>query len=101
MARPVNRLARALLWMLPFGLLILSIVSVPLAILDDEGLPRYRALKEELAEVERVNGRLRRDVEQLHREVDDLRDEPDAIERIARDELGMIREDELLFQFPN
>jgi len=101
MARPVNRLARALLWMLPFGLLILSIVSVPLAILDDEGLPRYRALKQELAEVERVNGRLRRDVEQLHREVDDLRDEPDAIERIARDELGMIREDELLFQFPN
>jgi len=101
MARPVNRLARALLWMLPFGLLILSIVSVPLAILDDEGLPRYRALKQELAEVERVNGRLRRDVEELHREVDDLRDEPDAIERIARDELGMIREDELLFQFPN
>lgn len=101
MARPVNRLARALLWMLPFGLLILSIVSVPLAILDDEGLPRYRALKQELAEVERVNGRLRRDVDQLHREVDGLRDEPDAIERIARDELGMIREDELLFQFPN
>jgi cell division protein FtsB len=86
--------------MLPFGLLILSIVSVPLSILDDEGLPRYRALKDELAEVERVNERLRRDVEQLDREVDALRHDPEAIERIARDELGMIREDEILFQFP-
>lgn len=87
--------------MLPFGLLILSIVSVPLSILDDEGLPRYRALKDELAGVDRNNDRLRREVEHLDREVDGLRSDPDAIERIARDELGMIREDEILFQFPD
>jgi cell division protein FtsB len=87
--------------MLPFGLLVLSIVSVPISILDDQGLPRYRALKDELAEVERVNERLRRDVEQLGREVDGLRRDPEAVERIARDELGMIRRDEMLFQFPN
>ncbi len=97
----MSRLARAGLWMLPFGLLILSIVSVPLAILDEQGLPRYRALKGELSEIERVNDRLRRDVEQLHREVDGLRQDPAAIGRIARDELGMIRDDEILFQFPN
>lgn len=97
----MSRFGHAIAWMLPFGLLILSIVSVPLAILDEQGLPRYRALKGELAEVERVNQRLRRDVELLDREVDGLRGDPEAIERIARDELGMIREDELLFQFPN
>lgn len=34
---------------LPFGVLIVSIVSVPLSILDDAGLPRYRALTAELA----------------------------------------------------
>lgn len=85
--------------MLPFGLLVLSIVSVPLAILDEEGLPRYRALKGELSEVERVNERLRRDVQQLDREVEALRTDPETIERIARDELGMIRDDEILFQF--
>ena len=96
----MSTLGRVVAWMLPFGLLILSIVSVPLSILDDEGLPRYRALKDELAEVERNNDRLRREVEQLDREVDGLRSDPDAIERIARDELGMIREDEILFQFP-
>lgn len=86
--------------MFPFGLLVLSIVSVPLAILDDEGLPRYRALKHELSDVVRVNDRLRRDVELLDQEVDGLRSDPAAVERIARDELGMIRRDEILFQFP-
>lgn len=86
--------------MLPFGLLVVSIVSVPLGILDEEGLPRYRALKTELAEVERINDELRREIEQRQREVGALRDDPAAIERIARDELGMIREDEILFQFP-
>ncbi len=96
----MSRVGRAVAWMLPFGLLIVSIVSVPLGILDDEGLPRYRALKSELAEVERINERLRREVEQLQREVEGLRSDPAAIERIARDELGMIREDEILFQFP-
>ncbi len=97
----MSRLARASLWSLPFGLLVLSIVSVPLSILDEQGLPRYRALREERAEIERVNDRLRRDVETLDRQVEALRQDPDAIERIARDELGMIREDEILFQFPN
>ncbi len=96
----MSRVGRAVAWMLPFGLLIVSIVSVPLGILDEQGLPRYRALKAELAEVERINDRLRREVEQLQREVEDLQHDPAAIERIARDELGMIRADELLFQFP-
>ncbi len=36
----------------------------------------------------------------LEREVDALRTDPEAIERVARDELGMIREGELVFQFP-
>lgn len=97
----MSRLAAALAWVLPFGLLVISIVSVPLAILDEEGLPRYRALKSELAEVERINERLRREIEQREREVDALRNDPAAIERIARDELGMIRHDEILFQFPH
>ena len=96
----MSRFGRAVAWMLPFGLLVLSIIGVPLSILDEAGLPRYRALKAELAEVERVNERLRRDVEQLDREVEALRSDPEAIERVARDELGMIREDEILFQFP-
>lgn len=97
----MSTLGRALAWMLPFGLLLVSIVSVPLGILDEQGLPRYRALRAERAEVERTNDRLRREVHLLEREVQALRSDPNAIEQIARDELGMIRDDEMLFQFPH
>lgn len=97
---PVERFARTAAWVLPFSLLVLSIVAVPLRILDEQGLPRYRALKQELGEIEAGNDRLRRDVRALQRDVDALRTDPQAIERIARDELGMVREGEIVFQFP-
>ncbi len=86
-------------WLLPLALLTVAIVSVPMLVMGDAGLPRFRALRAELSEVEHENDRMRREVEHLRVEVDRLRDDPEAIERIARDELGMVRDDELLFQF--
>ena len=85
---------------LPIGLLLVAIVSVPVRILAADGLPRYRALLAKREEVRRENERLRREVRALRREVTALRTDPRAVERIARDELGMVREGELIFQFP-
>ncbi|MDD9935021.1 MAG: septum formation initiator family protein [Myxococcales bacterium] len=86
-------------WLLPFGLLVFAIIFVPLRILDAQGLPRYRALRAELHEVESENARMRRQLEDLSVRVARLRDDPEALERIARDELGMLRSGELVFQF--
>lgn len=91
---------RTLVWLLPLGLLVTSVVLVPVRMLDAQGLPRYRALKAELQHVERDNERFAREVAELTREVDALKVDPAAIERIARDELGMVREGEVVFQFP-
>jgi len=91
--------AANLAWMMPFGLLVFSIVFVPLRILDEQGLPRYRALRAELTQVEQKNDHMRRQLREMRRTVDGLRTDPATIERIARDELGMLREGELLFQF--
>lgn len=91
---------RTLVWLLPLGLLVTSVVLVPVRMLDAQGLPRYRALKSELQHVQRDNERVAREVAELSREVDALKADPAAIERIARDELGMVREDEVVFQFP-
>jgi len=91
---------RTLVWLLPLGLLVTSVVLVPVRMLDRQGLPRYRALKAELQHVERDNERFAREVAELTRDVDALKTDPAAIERIARDELGMVREDEVVFQFP-
>jgi len=86
-------------WLLPFGLLVLATIVVPLRMLDEQGLPRYRALRSELHEIREDNERIRREVKQLRGSVARLRDDPNEIERIARDELGMLRAGELLFQF--
>ena len=96
----MGRLSSTLALLLPFALLVTAIVAVPLRILDEQGLPRYRALKQELREVEAANDRLEREVRDLAGGVEALKSDPAAIERIARDELGMIRDGELVFQFP-
>ena len=96
----MGRVSSALAFLLPFALLVTAIVAVPLRILDEQGLPRYRALTEELREVEAQNDRLEREVRDLALWVEALERDPAAIERIARDELGMIRDGELVFQFP-
>lgn len=97
----MDRAAHTLSWLLPFALLVVAIVAVPLRILDAQGLPRYRVLKDELREVEAENERLTRELAHLSREVEALRTDPSALERIARDELGMVRAGELVFQFPD
>jgi cell division protein FtsB len=79
--------------------LLFAIVFVPLRILEDEGLPRYRALRSELHQTRAANARMQRELLELQQRVQRLRTEPEALERIARDELGMLRDDELVFQF--
>ena len=91
--------ASALFRLLPFGLLVFAVVCVPLRILSEDGLPRYRKLSYQLTRVEAQNARLRKQIARRSREVEALRSDPNAVERIARDELGMVRDDEVVFQF--
>jgi len=95
------REASTAVWLLPFGLLVFTIVAVPLLILDHQGLPRYQALRSELDRVRINNERLQREVDVLRRHTTRLRDDPQAVERIARDELGLVQDGEIIFQFPN
>jgi cell division protein FtsB len=85
--------------LLPLALLLFAIIFVPLRMLESEGLPRYRALRTELQQTRDGNARTRRQVSELQRQVARLRNDPEALERIARDELGMLRSDEIVFQF--
>jgi len=80
-------------------MLCLAVIAVPLLVLQPAGLPRLRGLEKELQDVDTENAQLRRDVARLRIEVDELRDDPAAVERIARDQLGMVRRSEVVFQF--
>jgi cell division protein FtsB len=84
---------------LPIAILTLATVGVPTLIFEPEGLPRMRALQQELAQVNAENAELRRDVTKLRAEVTQLKDDPTAIERIARDQLGLVRKKDVVFQF--
>jgi cell division protein FtsB len=85
---------------LPIALLGIAVIGAPLMMMAPQGLPRLEALKKELAGVEGENAALRREIDQLHGRVQHLREDPAAVERIARDELGLVRATEVVFQFP-
>ncbi|HVJ90123.1 MAG TPA: septum formation initiator family protein [Labilithrix sp.] len=89
------------LWLrgLPLAVLTVSLIAVPVLVLQPQGMPRMRALEKELRGVEAENAELRRDVSRLRAEVKDLRDNPAAVERIAREQLGLVRKSEVVFQF--
>jgi cell division protein FtsB len=84
---------------LPIAMLILALVSVPILILEPQGLPRLKSLERELADVNGESDELKRDIGKLRIEVRELRDNPAAVERIARDQLGLVRKSEVVFQF--
>jgi cell division protein FtsB len=84
---------------LPLAVLTVSVIAVPVLLLEPQGLPRMRALEKELAGVQTENAELRRDVGRLRGEVKDLRENPAAVERIAREQLGLVRKSEVVFQF--
>jgi cell division protein FtsB len=84
---------------LPIAILALAVVGAPILIFEPEGLPRMRRMSQELEDVSAENIELHRSVERLRVQVDDLRTNPAAVERIARSELGLVRKNEVVFQF--
>jgi cell division protein FtsB len=65
---------------------------------DPRGLRHTRRLAEDLESVRRGNAALRVENEKLRRELQLLTDDPAALERAAREELGLVRPGELIFR---
>jgi cell division protein FtsB len=87
--------------LLPAAILVIAAIGAPVMIFSGEGLPRLRALDTELAAVRKENDDERRQIGFLRKNVQKLKDEPATVERIARDELGLVRRNEVVFQFPS
>lgn len=84
---------------LPIATLALAVVGAPILIFEPDGLPRLRRMSQELSDVSAENAELHRSVARLRVQVDDLRNDPATVERIARSELGLVRKNEIVFQF--
>lgn len=93
---PTTRLLERIL---PVAMLVVAVVGAPVMIFAPQGLPRLRGLEKELGDVDDENAALRREIDSLKGRVARLRDDPGAVERIARDNLGLVRQTEVVFQF--
>jgi len=84
---------------LPLALIGLALVSVPVQVLSPNGLPQLRHLEAERAKTLEQEQLLRQEIAQLRAEVERIKNEPSAVEQVARDELGLVRPTEVVFQF--
>src|SRR5437899_727996 len=86
---------------LVLGALLASLAMAGASVLDPTGLRRLRRLEADIARQEQKNGELREENARLTRTVKDLSPpvNPSALERAAREQLGFVRQDELLFKF--
>lgn len=77
----------------------LLLASLLLIIWSPNGLLHLRQLHVEHQELLKKNHILERENHQLYEEISRLQDDPAAIESLARQELGLVKEGELIFQF--
>jgi cell division protein FtsB len=84
---------------MPLAVLAMAAVSVPMLMLSATGLPRLQGLREEKVRADDEVSRLSQQIWELRAEVARIKDDPAAVERAARDELGLVRRTEVVFQF--
>jgi cell division protein FtsB len=83
----------------PLGMLLVAAVSVPVMLWSPSGLSRLEALRSQRETLQLEVARLEREIERLRHEAESIKTSPSSIERVARDELGLVRRTELVMQF--
>ena len=78
----------------------LAVLTVSFAAYGGPSLMRVWTLMKEVESLEREVGALRADAARLTAEVDRLRTDPDYIEQIARDKLGLVKPGDRVLKLP-
>ncbi len=81
------------LWASVFIALLLAAASA----MAEGGFRRYLRLSQDVKSLKERNQRLGDDNARMRREVEALRDDPRALERAAREELGLVKPGEIVF----
>lgn len=79
------------------AVIAVAVAALPFEVFSEKGFTHYKKLKRELAALRKSNDALEKDIFRLEGEISDLRNDDFSLERVARDELGMIREGEIVF----
>ena len=82
-----------------FMVLTLFLILGLLTFFGDKGIFHLLRLQKELSRIQDDNRKIERENRGLREEVKRLRNEKRYIEEIARKELGMVKEGEIIYQF--
>ncbi len=85
--------------LLPISVLLVAVSSVPIMIFSPDGLARLERLEQEKVRVDEEISRASAEIRALRAQIDRMRSDPATIEEVARDELGLVRQTEVVFQF--
>jgi len=78
----------------------MAVLAVSLAVYGGQSLTRVWALKKDVETLEREVGVLRANAARLTVEVDRLRTDPEYVEQIAREKLGLVKPGERVYKLP-
>ena len=85
---------------LPLAILAVAVVGVPVLVFEPQGLPRLRSLERDLEQVEAENRGAEREIARLRTQVKLLKDDLATVEKVARQELVLVRKSEIVLQMP-
>ena len=97
----MRTLSRFIWAALPIALIVMTAVVVPLKLMDDKGVERVETLGLALEELKHDNRIIKRENDALRNQIHAFHSDPEYVEKIARDELGMIGTNEIIYQFPD
>ena len=80
--------------------LLVLVVGGGLVVYGGSGVIRVRAMQQEIRHLERELSTLRSQTEKLTATIDKLRHDPAYIEKLAREDLGYVREGDTVLKFP-
>ena len=83
-----------------FGVAAVALVIVALLVYGARAMVKVSEMRRDLAAMERDIVTLRARTEALTKTVDQLRNDPASIEKLAREDLGYVREGETVLKFP-
>ena len=84
----------------PIAILVVTLLCVPFLLFGSDGVERVRELEGELVQIREENGKLEAECRDLRRRVESYRSDPSFIESVAREELGVVRPDEMVIVLP-
>ncbi len=90
----IKRILRAILW----STVAILLVAIPAIMTADKTRIKYETMQQDYRLLEEANTRLRQEVEDLQRYVEYFRDNKDFQEKVIRQELGFIGQNELVYR---